>query len=93
MRIKWLDQAEPAWVCCAGFHCVAGVVAIHAEWRNQQGPVDADRIQIVNLLMSSLDNARHRYDKVSAQNEELQRRVDELERENKELRDNSLSSR
>ena len=30
--------------------------------------VDADRIQIVNLLMSSLDNARHRYDKVSAQN-------------------------
>ncbi len=48
--------------------------------------VDADRTQIINLLMSSLDNARHRYGKVSAQLEELQRRVDELERENEELR-------
>ena len=53
--------------------------------------VEADRIQIVNLLMSSLDNARHRYDKMSAQADELQRRVNELEREIEDLR-NSFSS-
>ena len=54
--------------------------------------VDADRTQIINLLMSSLDNARHHYDKISAQLEGLQARVDELERENEELRTSTSSS-
>ena len=71
-----------------------GVTVTH---RRRQHNVDADRVQIINLLMSSLDNARHKEDKMGVRVEELEgiqkellQRIDELEREKEELR-NRLS--
>ena len=53
-----------------------GVEVIHSRRRHR---VDNDREQILELLMSSLDNAMHRYAK-------LETRVSELEEERRQLR-------
>ena len=44
LRIEWLDQGDPARMCRVYLECIAGIVAIQSEWRDQQSPIDADRV-------------------------------------------------
>ena len=67
-----------------------GVAVIRSRRRHN---VAADRDQIINLLMSSIDNARHKDEKMSARVEELEKiqqellqQIEVLQRENHELR-------
>jgi two-component system cell cycle response regulator len=58
-------------------HRAKGVEVIYSRRRHR---IDNDREQILELLMSSLDNALHRYAKLEA-------RVEELESERRQLRE------
>src|SRR3954449_283895 len=49
--IDWFDQAESVAVLCLYFEDVAGVVAVHREWRHQDRAVDSDRIHCRDHLI------------------------------------------
>ena len=53
LRIEWLDQAETAWMFRVYLESVAGIVAVHGERRNQQGPVDANRVHRRHHIVAS----------------------------------------
>ena len=44
LGVEWFDHAEPARMLGMHLKHVAGIIAIHTERRNQQSPVNADRV-------------------------------------------------
>ena len=50
--VSQLDQPEPIGMRRVDLFGVAGVVAIHAEWRHQNGAVDADGVHGCHHLVA-----------------------------------------